>query len=175
MYEQMDIFGADIPDTWSGKTCPEHCQATTAKTSAPSSKKRRTSSNRNALFLDLRTENGRTPDASWATDGPLHGAYTMRSFGECPIMTITDSSNPLELRSGVGVSRLSQILEAEVHPKYYLSAKACEGILRRAQRRGKELSPMLKEALERQSVSRATASTAPTPQDATAKAGAMMM
>jgi hypothetical protein len=32
--------------------------------------------------------------------------------------------------------------------KYYLSAKACEGILRRAERRGKELPPMLKEALE---------------------------
>ncbi len=34
--------------------------------------------------------------------------------------------------------------------KYYLSAKACEGILRRAERRGKELPPMLKEALEQQ-------------------------
>ena len=156
MYEQMDIFGENRPDTWSGKTFPEPFQATEAKTSAPSSKKRRTSSNRNALFLDLRTENGRTPDASWATDGPLHGAYTMRSFGECPITMITDSSNPQGLRNGVGVSRLSQILEAEVHPKYYLSAKACEGILRRAERRGKELPPELKDALERQSVSRET-------------------
>ena len=32
--------------------------------------------------------------------------------------------------------------------KYYLSSRACEGILRRAQRRGKELPPMLKEAWE---------------------------
>jgi len=32
-----------------------------------------------------------------------------------------------------------------------LSAKACEGILRRAERRGKELPPMLKTALEQQS------------------------
>jgi hypothetical protein len=29
-----------------------------------------------------------------------------------------------------------------------LSAKACEGILRRAEHRGKQLPPMLKEALE---------------------------
>lgn len=137
MYEQMDIFGETHPDTWSGRTSPAHSQAMAAKTSAPSSKKRRTSSNQNALFLDLRTENGRTPDASWATDGPLHGAYTMRSFGESPSVAVE--------------SRLSQILEAEVHPKYYLSAKACEGILRRAERRGKELPPMLKDALERQS------------------------
>ncbi len=34
--------------------------------------------------------------------------------------------------------------------KYYLSAKACLGILRRAQKRGKELPPLLKGALERQ-------------------------
>jgi hypothetical protein len=39
-------------------------------------------------------------------------------------------------------------LEARAHEKYYLSAKACEGILRRAERRGKQLPPMLKEALE---------------------------
>ena len=161
MYEQMDIFGETHPDTCAGRTSPAHSQAMAAKTSAPSSKKRRTSSNQNALFLDLRTENGRTPDASWATDGPLHGAYTMRSFGESPNVAV--------------VSHLSQILEAEAHPKYYLSAKACEGILRRAERRGKELPPMLKDALERQSASRETASTEPTPQDATAEDGAMMM
>ena len=45
-------------------------------------------------------------------------------------------------------STLSQILEANAPAKYSLSAKACEGILRRAQRRGKQLPPMLKEALE---------------------------
>jgi hypothetical protein len=33
-------------------------------------------------------------------------------------------------------------------PKFYLSSKACSGILRRAQRRGKELPPALKAALE---------------------------
>lgn len=52
-------------------------------------------------------------------------------------------------------STLSQILEANVPKKYYLSAKACEGILRRAERRGKELPPMLKTALEQHSGCRA--------------------
>ena len=45
-------------------------------------------------------------------------------------------------------STLSSILEANAPERYYLSATACEGILRRAERRGKRLPPMLKEALE---------------------------
>lgn len=45
-------------------------------------------------------------------------------------------------------STLLRILEDNVPEKYYLSARACEGILRRAERRGKELPPMLKEALK---------------------------
>lgn len=45
-------------------------------------------------------------------------------------------------------STLSQILEGNAPEKYYLSARACEGILKRAERRGKELPPMLREALE---------------------------
>jgi hypothetical protein len=45
---------------------------------------------------------------------------------------------------------LSQILQAEVPEKYYLSPKACQGILRRAAARGKELPEMLRVALEDQ-------------------------
>jgi hypothetical protein len=58
----------------------------------------------------------------------------MHSFGESP--------------KDVAESHLSQILEDTPHPKYYLSAKACQGILNRASRRGKKLPPMLQEALE---------------------------
>jgi hypothetical protein len=36
----------------------------------------------------------------------------------------------------------------DVPQRFFLSAKACAGILRRAERRGKALPPMLKEALE---------------------------
>lgn len=114
------------------------------------------------LFLSLRTD-GQQPDASpmWEENGALLGAFSMLSFGECP--------------SVENASHLSQILEASPHPKYSLSAKACLGIVRRAERRGKELPPLLKTALLNQagqhSASRETALTEPTPQDATAKDG----
>lgn len=57
----------------------------------------------------------------------------MHSFGECPSAAVE--------------SHLSQILEDSPRQKYYLSEKACQGILRRAERRGKELPPVLKKAL----------------------------
>ena len=48
-------------------------------------------------------------------------------------------------------SRLSQILEEKPLPKYNLTAKACLGILRRAERRGKDLPERLKAVLIQQS------------------------
>ncbi len=45
-------------------------------------------------------------------------------------------------------SSLWQILEERPHPRYYLTRKACLGILRRSAERGKELPSQLKEALE---------------------------
>lgn len=57
-------------------------------------------------------------------------------FWECPNVAVE--------------SRLSQILEDLPHPKYSLSAKACRGILRRAERRGKALPETLRTALELQ-------------------------
>ena len=47
-------------------------------------------------------------------------------------------------------SFLSQILQMETPEKYFLSAKACAGILRRAKERGKKLPKMLEEALTAQ-------------------------
>lgn len=43
---------------------------------------------------------------------------------------------------------LSEILESSVSERFYLSPKACAGILRRAAMRGKELPPHLRAALE---------------------------
>ena len=60
----------------------------------------------------------------------------MHSFGESPSVAVE--------------SRLSQILEDSPLPKYCLSAKACQGILNRANKRGKELPPELEAALENQ-------------------------
>lgn len=73
----------------------------------------------------------------WEDDGAWCGELTTRNTGECP--------------NAVVVSRLSQILEETPHPKYNLTAKACQGILRRAERRGKDLPKLLKEVLIRQS------------------------
>lgn len=130
---QTNLFD---PDTWSGKTYPARSQATKARTSVPSLKKPRELRTVTPMFLNLQTGNGQMPGASWETDGLSLGEYTTRSFGESPNVAVE--------------SRLSQILEDSPLPKYYLSAKACQGILRRAERRGKELPPMLKAALERQ-------------------------
>ena len=49
-------------------------------------------------------------------------------------------------------SYLSQILEDDPPEKYYLSARACRGILQRSVRKGKELPNPLKETLIRQSI-----------------------
>lgn len=55
--------------------------------------------------------------------------------------------NTGEFPSVARESTLSQILQPNAPEKYYLSPKACLGILRRALKRGKELPTMLEEAL----------------------------
>jgi hypothetical protein len=55
----------------------------------------------------------------------------------------------LEFPSGAAASSLSDILEiGDVPQRYFLSAKACAGILRRAEKRGKALPTTLRLALE---------------------------
>jgi hypothetical protein len=57
--------------------------------------------------------------------------------------------NSSEFRNGGVVSSLSEILETGIiDNRYYLSARACRGILRRAEKRGKELPGQLRVALE---------------------------
>ena len=72
--------------------------------------------------------------SQWTEDAASLGVYSMHSFGECPSVDVE--------------SHLSQILEDQVPQKYYLSEKACQGILRRSEKRGKPLPPILKTALE---------------------------
>ena len=135
--------------TWSdlgisfGKMSLEHSQAESQKeqTSKPSLKRsQKSSAKKFPLFLSLKTD-GLKPGASaeWVTAAapfPCVGDFTMPSFGEYP--------------SEENASLLSQILEDSAPQKYCLSARACEGILRRAEKRGKELPKELKEALLRQ-------------------------
>lgn len=92
------------------------------------------SRNRTPLCLRFRKLAGHMQIVSVETDGALRTEFLMLNIGESPSAAVE--------------STLSQILEANVPEKYYLSARACEGILRRAERRGKELPLMLKTALE---------------------------
>lgn len=73
----------------------------------------------------------------WEDDGAWLGECMTRNTGESPNAAV--------------VSRLSRILEETPQEKYCLSAKACQGILRRAERRGKDLPEALKTELIRQS------------------------
>ena len=146
MVEQLNL--CDLAG-WSGKTYQEPSVATVEKTSKPSSRKSSASSIRNApMCLCLKTAGGAKQDASmtnWA-DGALLGEYTTRSFGEQP-NTLMEECSFAEHPNGVSVSRLSQILEECAPQRFYLSARACQGILNRAERRGKELPKELKDAL----------------------------
>ena len=132
--EQASLFA---PGSWSGRTSQGHSLLAAGKTSGRCSKKPRGSRTRAPLYLDLRRVDGIRVEPYWETDGVSLGAYSTLNFGECP--------------SAAAESRLSQILEDTPPLKYYLSAKACAGILARARRRGKPLPPELEEALIRQS------------------------
>lgn len=132
--------------TWSdlgiscGKTWSEPLAATKEKTSRQSSKKSSKSSSRKPPVLKCLKRAGLPGGATtmrWEDDGAWCGELTTRNTGECPNVAV--------------VSRLSQILEETPHPKYNLTAKACQGILRRAERRGKDLPKLLKQVLIRQS------------------------
>ena len=133
----FEVFGQDL---WCGRMSQAPSPQTKAKTSEPSSKKRQGLSIKTPLYLCLRGGVGHQADVSWVMGGPLPGEYTTHSFGEYP--------------SEERESLLSQILQDNPHPKYCLSARACLGILRRAEKRGKELPPLLKETLLKQSASK---------------------
>src|SRR3989304_3973475 len=105
------------------------------------------------MNLDLLFSFGRMfPDFSLATADATSPEFSVRwttsgilEHGQC--LTL----NSLALHSAddaYSVCSLAQILEPDAAPKYYLSARACRGILRRAQKRGRELPPFLQAALE---------------------------
>ena len=67
--------------------------------------------------------------------------------GSCSVPRPDSTLNTGESPSVAVVSSLSQILQDDPPRKYYLSKTACLGILRRAEARGKELPPQLRDAL----------------------------
>ena len=147
MVEQIPMF---YQDSWSGKTSPAHSAPTTAKTSAPSWKKLRGSQNQTLLFLDMREGDGTMPELLSVTDTLLRGELSTLSTGERPSVGVASLWSPTSMAYSPRRSCLSEVLEENPDPRYTLSARACQGILNRADRRGKKLPEILRAALERQ-------------------------
>lgn len=86
-----------------------------------------------------RVRGGRLSDScseKWMPSGTVwRGEYWTRSSSAWP--------------KGANVSFLSDTLETRAPAKYSLSRKACAGILRRAENRGKPLPPLLDAALRK--------------------------
>ena len=114
----LPLLTAIGPNGWFGRTCPASCQATADGILVPSS-------------------------GAWANSGmgSPTGFWTLSSseWNHTLAPCLKDD----------GVSSLSDVLETGAVPqRYYLSAKACQGILRRAEKRGKALPPSLAAALQ---------------------------
>ena len=121
-------------DTSFGKMSQGHSVPRAARTSGRSSKRLSESRTVPVMCLDL------TPGAGDLLGRPyweINSAWLGESW------TLNSGESPRD----AAVSSLSQILEDSPHPKYYLSRTACQGILRRAGARGKELPAQLREAL----------------------------
>lgn len=117
-----------------GRTCPELSVQAAEKISEPCWKNLPAWNNQTLLFLDLRGgADGAKPEQSPETDGLWLGDSSTLNIGESP--------------NAERESLLSWILQVDVPEKYYLSAKACRGILIRASRRGKKLPELLEAAL----------------------------
>ena len=126
----------NIQDTASGRTCPAPSPPTGEMISKLSSKQLSELKKKGSRCLRLRITDGRNRTYIWETDLAWLTEFSTLNTGASPNVAQE--------------STLSEILLAEVPEKYYLSPKACLGILRRASARGKELPEVLKKALERQ-------------------------
>ena len=88
------------------------------------------------MSLDLTPGAGNLLDEFyWELLSPWRGESLILNTGPAP-------------HSGAAGSTLWSILEAQPHPRYFLTRKACQGIIRRASERGKPLPPQLQQALE---------------------------
>ena len=136
-FEEDDQLCLFDPATYVGKTCQVLSRqvSSTVRTSAVSSRKLYELKYQAFQSLDL------TPGA-----GNLLGEFYWETISPCVggVWMLNTGVSPREEKE----SSLSQILQADPPRRYYLSPKACLGILRRAYERGKELPPKLKRALQ---------------------------
>jgi len=130
---QMTIFDMNY-GFGAGRMFQEPLVPTTEMISEQLSRKLRGSQSRPPLYLNLK--NGDTQVWLTVTDGRLPGEPWIVNFSE----SLKDEED----------SSLSQILQVDVPEKYFLSEKACLGILRRSQKRGKTLPEVLEIALVEQ-------------------------
>ena len=142
MAGQVSLFGLDSPY---GKTCPAASPAggtrgqggkRRVRTSGRSSRRSSRLRNQHFMFLDLRSGAGNILGPYWEIDPPWLGCGGTLNTSECPKDAVESS--------------LSAILQDSVPSKYYLTRKACLGILRRAKERKKDLPEQLELALKAQ-------------------------
>lgn len=136
---QISMFDLDLA---SGRTCPvlspadetpKREKSGQAKTSGSSSSRFSKLKNHTFMLLDLRPGAGNMLGPYWEYDPVWPGSFGTLNTSECP--------------SDVVVSFLWQILQAIVPSRYCLSNKACRGILRRSEERGKPLPEDLERVL----------------------------
>lgn len=130
----MSLFDLGI---WSGKMCREHSAVRRGRISGRSCRKSSGSQTVPVMCLDL------TPGAGnllglpfWENDAAWLGECWTLNTGESPSVAVE--------------SFLWQILEDSPPQRYYLSQKACRGILERVKARGKKLPEQLLWALKKQ-------------------------
>ena len=131
---QVSIFG---PDLWYGKMCrePSPAESGKARTSASSWKRSSELSAVPFMSLDLTPGHGNLLGESyWELISPYAGGAWTLNTGVSP--------------RGARESSLSRILQGAPPTKYYLTPRACLGILRRAFERGKALPKKLERALK---------------------------
>ena len=142
MAGQVSLFGPDLPY---GKTCPAVSPADgtrgrggkrRGRTSGRSSRRSSRLRNQRFMLLDLRSDAGNILGPYWEIDPPWLGCDGTLNTSECPKDAVESS--------------LSAILQDSVPSKYYLTRKACLGILRRAEEREKDLPEQLELALKAQ-------------------------
>ena len=130
---QASLFA---PDSFYGKMCQARSAAERrgGRTSGPSWRRSSALKTVPVQCLDLTPGAGNLLGQScWELNAPWLGAW----------WTLNSGASPREEKE----SCLSQILEDRPRRKYYLSRKACLGILRRARERGKALPAQLQAAL----------------------------
>lgn len=171
MYFEEDQVSLFAVDTQSTKTSQALSAVTTERTGKQSS--RNSSESQTKMlpqFLFLQKGSGANGEDIWEKDLTVGGLLPLgcmtRSGTESPrgdaeyafALTTVDGQptgycltlNTEEKPRTPIVEKLSQILEKNPNPKYQLSPKACIGILRRAERRGKKLPEALERALRAQ-------------------------